>query len=311
MILTLTLNPAIDRNVTVDRLVFDDRAYILSSHETAGGRGLNASCVLHAFGMETVAVAVCGGRAGKRLEELLGHGCTFTPELVRVKQEIRTNFTIADRSGLAVKLNEKGPELSASELQRVEKAVKTHLKRAAWLMLCGSLPPGAPADFYARLVHRANRDGVPVLVDADGEALEAALAERPTVVTPNQQEAERLLDRALLTRTHFLEAVLHIRDMGARAVVLSLGSRGATAVLEREAPIEVIPPRVEALCPIGAGDALAAAFAWAMARENDFAGAVRWGVAAGTASARLPGVSFASLEQTQAIYERVEVRLAG
>lgn len=311
MILTLTLNPAIDRNVTVDKLVFDDRAYILSSHETAGGRGLNASCVVHSFGMQTVAIAVCGGRAGKRLEELLAHGCTFTPELVRVRQEIRNNFTIADRSGLAVKLNEKGPELSASELQRVEKAVKSHLKRAAWLMLCGSLPPGAPADFYARLVHRANRDGVPVLVDADGEALEAALAERPTVVTPNQQEAERLLDRALLTRTHFLEAVLHIRGMGARAVVLSLGSRGATAAREGEAPIEVIPPRVEALCPIGAGDALAAAFAWAMARNSDFADAVRWGVAAGTASARLPGVSFASLEQTQSVYERVEIRLAG
>lgn len=311
MILTLTLNPAIDRNVTVDKLVFDDRAYILSSHETAGGRGVNAACVLHSFGMETVAVVVSGGRAGKRLEELLTRGCTFTPELVRVRQEIRNNFTIADRSGLAVKLNEKGPELSAAELQRVEKAVKSHLKRADWLMLCGSLPPGAPADFYARLVNRANRDGVPVLVDADGEALEAALAERPTVVTPNQQEAERLLDRALLTRSHFLEAALHIRTMGARAVVLSLGARGATAAREGEPPIEVIPPRVEALCPIGAGDALAAAFTWAMARGSDFADAVRWGVAAGTASARLPGVSFASLEQTRAVYERVEVRAAG
>ncbi|MCO5353466.1 MAG: 1-phosphofructokinase family hexose kinase [Bryobacteraceae bacterium] len=309
--MTLTLNPAIDRNVTVDKLVFDDRAYILSSHETAGGRGVNASCVLHSFGMETVAVAISGGAAGKRLEQLLGSGCTFTPEVVRVRNQIRTNFTISDRNGLAVKLNEKGPELSAAELQRVEKAVKGHLKRAQWLMLCGSLPPGVPADFYARLVHRSNRDGVPVLLDADGEALEAALAEKPTVVTPNQQEAERLLDRALLTRGHFLEAVSHIRAMGARAVVLSLGSRGATAVREGESPVEVVPPRVDALCPIGAGDALAAAFTWAMAMKGDFVEAVRWGVAAGTASARLPGVSFASLEQTRAVFERVEVRAAG
>jgi fructose-1-phosphate kinase PfkB-like protein len=92
--------------------------------------------------------------------------------------------------------------------------VKAHLKQAAWLLLCGSLPRGVPGDFYARLVHRANRDSVPVLVDADGEALEAALAEKPTVVTPNQQEAERLLDRVLLTRSHFMEAVSHIRAMG-------------------------------------------------------------------------------------------------
>lgn len=307
----MTLNPAIDRNVTVDKLVFDDRAYILSSHETAGGRGLNASCVVHAFGMETVAVCISGGRAGKRLEELLGVGCTYTPEIVRVRNEIRTNFTIADRSGLAIKLNEKGPQVSSAELQRVEKAVKTHLKRAAWLMLCGSLPRGVPSDFYARLVHRANRDGVPVLLDADGESLEAALAEKPTIVTPNQQEAERLLDRVLLTRSHFMEAVEHIRAMGARAVVLSLGARGAMAAREGGRSIEVVPPRVEALCPIGAGDALGAAFAWAMATKDDFEDAVRWGVAAGTASARLPGVSFATLEQTRQVYDRVEVRQAG
>lgn len=311
LILTLTLNPAIDRNVTVDKLVFDDRAYILNSHESAGGRGLNASCVVHSFGMETVAVAVSGGRAGKRLEELLTGGCSFTPEIVRVKNEIRTNFTIADRSGLAVKLNEKGPELSAAELLKVEKAVKSHLKRARWLLLCGSLPPGVPADFYARLVNRANRDGVPVLVDADGESLEAAMAERPSVVTPNQQETERLLDRALITRNHFMEAVERVRAMGARAVVLSLGARGAVAARENGRSIEVVPPRVEALCPIGAGDALAAAFTWAMAMKDDFEDAVRWGVAAGTASARLPGVSFASLDQTRQVYDRVEVRAAG
>lgn len=310
MILTLTANPAIDRNVTADKLVFDDRAYILSSYESAGGRGINASQVLHTFGAQTLAVAICGGKAGQRLKEFLGGCCNFEFDLVKVRHEIRTNITIADRNGLAIKLNEKGPELSASELQRVEKAVRSHLDGAKWLMLCGSLPPGAPADFYAKLVREAIKKHVPVLLDADGDPLQIALEEHPTVVTPNQQEAERILDRALLTRNHFVEAAERIRAMGARTVVLSLGARGAVASPIQGPIVEVIPPRVDAICPIGAGDALAAAFVWSMEQNCDFADAVRWGVAAGTASALLPGVSFAGLEETRKIYAKVEVRQA-
>jgi 1-phosphofructokinase family hexose kinase len=308
MIVTLTVNPAIDRNVTVDRLVFEDRAYILETRESAGGRGINASYVVHAFGGKTLAITTCGGKAGKRLEEFLGC-CQFPVELVRVKHDIRTNMTIADRDGLAIKLNEQGASLSAGELARLERAVQSHLPGAAWLMLCGSMPPGAPAGFYARLIAAAEAAGVKTLLDTDGDGLVAGLEARPTVVAPNQQEAERLLDRALLTRAHFFEAADRIRAMGAQSVVLSLGGRGAVAALPGGRIIEALAPRVEALCPIGAGDALAAAFVWSLERKpDDYQEALQWGVAAGTASARLPGVAFANLEQTSSIFRRVEIR---
>lgn len=309
MILTLTLNPAIDRNVTADKLVFEDRAYILASHESAGGRGINASHVLSSFGAQTLAIAVCGGRSGKLFEEFLSRQ-TYPSELIRIKHEIRTNITIADRNGLAIKLNEIGPELSQAEVARVEKAMCSKLSGASWLMLCGSLPPGVPADFYARLVRSANLRGVPVLLDADGDPLLAALEEKPTVVAPNQPEAERLLDRALITRAHFTDAARRIREMGAESVILSLGARGAMGVAKSGEVFEAIPPRIEALCPIGAGDALAAAFVWSLHRGEPFAEALRWGVAAGSASARLPGVSFPTLEQAQEIHARVEIRVA-
>ncbi len=307
MILTLTVNPAIDRNVSVDRLVFEDRAYILATREAAGGRGINASCVLNNFGAETRAVAICGGKSGKLLEEFLAQ-CGFAFDLVRVRHQIRTNFTIADKQGLAVKLNEVGPTLSEAECGRIERAVNHRLGQAEWLMLCGSLPPGVPVDFYARLIRAAQRRGVKTLVDTDGAPLEAALEAQPAVVTPNQQEAERLLTRALITRSHFQEAAARIRDMGATEAVLSLGARGAVVAAGDGALWEVIPPRVEALCPIGAGDALAAAYVWSIRRSGDPIEAARWGVAAGTASARLPGVSFATLEQTREMYARVETR---
>lgn len=304
------MNPAIDRNLSVDRLVFEDRAYILATRASAGGRGINASCVLSSFGAETRAIAICGGKSGRLLEEFLSQ-CGYTYDLVRVRQEIRTNFTIADKQGLAVKLNEMGPKLSAAECGRIEKAVEERLAEASWLMLCGSLAPGMPVDFYARLIHSAHKAKVRTLVDTDGEALEAALEARPTVVTPNQQEAERLLARVLITRNHFQEAASRIREMGAREAVLSLGARGAIVALEDGTLWEVVPPRVDALCPIGAGDALAAAYVWGFRKSGDPVEATRWGVAAGTASARLPGVSFASLEQTMEIFARVEARRLG
>ena len=305
MILTLTINPAIDHNVTADRLVFEDRAYIVDTSESAGGRGVNASCVIHSFGGETLAIAASGGRAGKRFQQLLC-GCGFPTEIVPVKKGIRTNFTITDRQGLTIKLNQPGPRLSRQELAHLGEAVRKRLPGADWLMLCGSLPPGVPGIIYSDLIKAARQHDVKTLLDTDGEALAEGVRAGPTVVAPNQQEAERLLNTALITRSQFLEAAAQIRSMGAESVIVSLGSRGAVGASARGI-VEVVPPSVEVVCPIGSGDALAAAFTWALARSGDFADALRWGVAAGTATATLPGLRFANLDQTREIYARVEV----
>jgi 1-phosphofructokinase family hexose kinase len=308
LIVTLTTNPAIDRIISVDRLAFEDRAYINSIRESAGGRGINASCVIHSFGGQTRAVLISGGNSGKRLE---GHlqKCALRFSAVPIKHEIRTNLTITDKHGMAVNLNQVGPELSKAEVTRLERMVRETLDGAKWLMVCGSIPPGVPPSFYGKLIAMARKKKVKTLLHADGESLRLGIEARPTVVTPNQHEAERLLERTLLTRTHYLEAAERIRTMGPESVVLSLGSRGAIGAF-RDGLMEALPPRVDALCPIGAGDALSAAYTWAMERKSNGADALRWGVAAGTASARLPGMSFASMAQAQEMYHQVEVRRA-
>ena len=126
------------------------------------------------------------------------------------------------------------------------------------------------------------------MLDTDGDALLHGIEAGPTIVSPNQPEAERLLNRALITRAQFLEAATRIKAMGAEAVMLSLGGRGVVAVNENQL-LEVIPPRTDAVSPLGAGDALAAAYVWAATKKKDFADCVRWAVAAGTASAKLAG----------------------
>jgi 1-phosphofructokinase family hexose kinase len=306
LIVTLTVNPAIDRIISVDRLAFEDRAYIKSSRESAGGRGINSSCVVHSFGGQTLAVLTSGGDAGKRLEShLTHHGIPIA--VVAIGAEIRTNLTITDKHGLTVNLNETGPSLTADEVERVERTVRGALDLASWLLLCGSLPPGVPTSFYGKLIEIARRKKVKTLLRANGEALREGLEARPTVAAPSQLEAERLLGRTLLTRNHYVEAAERIRSMGPESVALSLGSRGAVGAFA-DGLLEAQPPAIDAVCPIGAGDALTAAYAWAMRRKPNHADALRWGVAAGTASARLPGMSFASLAQTEEMYRKVEVR---
>ena len=132
LILTLTVNPAIDRTISVDRLAFEDRAYINSRHDSAGGRGINAACVIHSFGGKPVAIFPSGGRNGKRLEEFLAtHG--YPTIAVPIRHEIRTNLTITDRQGLTVNLNETRP---ATWIKRKSTVWKRRCKRT-W-----TAPPG-------------------------------------------------------------------------------------------------------------------------------------------------------------------------
>lgn len=306
LIVTLTLNPAIDRIYSVDRLAFEDRARIESTHESVGGRGIHAACVVHAFGGQALAIFPSGGASGKSLQERL-RDCGFPILPVPIREELRTNIAITDKQGLTVSLNEFGPHLQRAEIQRMEKAVQKRLADASWLLLCGSLPPGVETNFYARLIDMARRAKVKTLLDTDGAALREGVEAGPTVATPNQQEAERLLGRVLLTRNHSLEAVTRIRRMGPEMVVLSLGSRGAMGA-GKDLVIEALAPQIDVLSPIGAGDAQRAAFAWSMERDNDFTLAMRWGVAAGTASAALPGLRLANKAEAESIFRQVEVR---
>ncbi len=305
MILTLTVNPAIDHTLTTDRINYEDRIYVRSSFEQAGGKGINAARVLHALGAAVETLAVCGGETGTRFAGLL-EGSGLAVSLIPIRNPIRRNLTISDMHGLTIKLDEAGPEISREEEQKIEAATQSELKSAAWLLLCGSLPPGMSVDFYARLIELARQAGVKTLLDTGGEALRLGLQAGPAMVKPNRPEAERLLGRTLLTRHQAVEALHKIAGMGAETVVLSLGSEGALGI-SGHGGYHATAPEIRQACPIGAGDALAATCVWAMSENQPFPEVLRWGVAAGTAAAATPGTSFASFKETQQMRERVRV----
>jgi fructose-1-phosphate kinase PfkB-like protein len=169
------------------------------------------------------------------------------------------------------------------------------------------VPPGVEARFYTRLIQLATQHRVETLLDTDGDALLQGLEGQPTIVKPNQSEAERLLNAALITRSAQIEAVQRIKALGPKSVVLSLGSRGVIAATSSEGVLEVLPPQIHSVCPIGAGDAMSAAIVWALDKGESFGDALRWGVAAGTASSKLPGITLANLEQTKEIYPQTQL----
>lgn len=306
MILTLTMNPAIDVELTTDRIIYDDRTYIESESFQPGGKGVNQAITLHGYGAQVEAIAPCGGPMGERFAALIrAKGVPAT--LVPVDGDLRRNLAITDQNGLTLKLDQRGPAFSAEEVERVEAAVLRRLPEASWLTLMGSSPPGAPADLYARLVARACEAGVHTLLDASGDSVRAAMAARPTIVKPNRPEAERLLGRGLLSEYDFLKAADQLRVMGPENVVLSLGAQGAVAVTT-EGQWRATTQPVSGGSPIGAGDVLGATMIFALQQGESYLDAFRLGVAAGMVAASRPGLGSGSLADVRAVLDDVKIR---
>ena len=306
MILTLTLNPAIDLALGTERFDFGERAFVTAEDEDAGGKGINAARVIRAYGGDVVALAPIGGLRGQRFRALLSAD-GLPAELVEVGGETRRNVAVTDAAGKTLKLDQKGHPLSDSEVRRIEGAVSERLPGLNWLMLTGSLPPGTPPDIYRRLASEARRTGTKVLVDTSGAALKEALQAQPDIVKPNRSEAAALLGRELLTVDAAVLAAREILAMGAARVVLSLGAQGAVGASPLGALLAA-PPGAGAGCPVGAGDVLAAVCVWAMDRDDPFEEALRWGVAAATVAACHPGLQFGTPAEADSLRRSIELR---
>ena len=284
MIVTLTLNPSLDRTVEVDRLVRGSVLRAAPARLDPGGKGVNVSRALLANGLKSRAVVPCGGPDGDQLVRLLAaEGVDMVA--VPISGRTRSNIAIAEPDGTVTKVNEPGPPLSVAELDAVAEAVLAAAESADWVVVCGRLPPHAPADLYASLSARCRAAGIRVAVDTSGPALLAATDARPALVKPNREELAEAAGTPIARLADVVAAAERLRSAGARSVLVSLGADGAVLVDEDgvtvgEAP--VLAPRSS----VGAGDALLAGFLAAGARGPR---ALAQGLSWGAAAVRLPG----------------------
>ncbi len=288
MIVTLTLNPSLDRTIEVDRLVRGTMTRATSARLDPGGKGVNVSRALLANGVPSVAVVPVGGPDGEQLVRLL-EADGIPLRAVRVDGRTRSNVTIAEPDGVVTKLNEPGEPLSGKELDAVADAVLGETETASWVVLCGSLPPSVPAGIYARMCEFFTQAGVRVAVDASGPALLAAVEAAPILIKPNRDELAEAVGRPVDSVGDAVEAAQRLRERGAGSVLASLGADGAVLV---EAPCHHHDgvtigeaPVVGTRSTVGAGDALLAGFLAAGARGSE---ALAEGLAWGAAAVRLP-----------------------
>ena len=293
MIYTLTLNPAVDLELTAPGLQFNEVNRASSSRKDCGGKGLNVSRMLMNLGFISTAMGFTGGKSGEWIEEqmkTLGIAVDFTT----VVGETRTNVSLMTEDHAShIKVNDPGPVIAQSELQTLLEQVKAKATKGDWWVLAGSLPQGVGKDIYASLTEIIQGAGAHVLLDTSGEALRLACAAKPSLVKPNLEEAQELLGDKTLSHSDCIDK---IRELGPEQVVISLGKDGVAFSSSDGAEVVSSPTIVEQN-PTGAGDSLVAGLVFSLNKGDGLADAVRFGAACGAATASLPGTELGTADQ--------------
>ncbi|PWU50687.1 1-phosphofructokinase [Micromonospora globispora] len=284
MILTVTLNPSLDRAVAIESLVRGEVLRVAPAHLDPGGKGVNVSRALLANGVPSRAVIPCGGPEGEQLVRLLA--AEGVPMIaVPIAGRTRSNITLAEPDGTITKINEPGPALSGAELKAVVEVVLSAAGSADWAVVCGSIPPSLPVEEFSELCSRLIDAGVPLAVDTSGPALVAAAAAGASLIKPNREELAQATGRAVNSTEDVVSAAQQLRALGAKAVLASLGAEGAVLV-DADGVVTGIAPVAEPRSNVGAGDALLAGF---LAGGTAGAEALAEGLAWAAAAVSLPG----------------------
>ena len=253
MILTVTLNFALDLTYYLDHYVRGRTARVKTVARQAGGKGVNAARVLHTLGREVTVTGFAGGfTANEARAELARAG--ISDALVEIPGESRIATMVVERNGDATGFSEPGPHITDAEWTALGDRFEAIIRGVRAVIVAGSVPPGVPADGYAQLVAVAVAAGVPVLLDADGEALALGVRAQPDIVKINEAELRGIHDH-----DHLVEAARALQNRGARAVVVTQGPDGLTALTEEGDVLDAAPPELLRGNPTGAGDAASAA----------------------------------------------------
>lgn len=314
-VVTVTMNPAVDASSSTDRVAADEKLRCDPLEREPGGGGLNVARAIGKLGGEALALYTRGGTMGRLLGELLDAE-PLRHEPLEIGGATRENVTIREAgrdsgSGRQYRFVMPGPELERSEWEAVLERVTSLDPPPAYLVASGSLPGGAPDDFFARLGDVARERGARFVLDTSGDALRQALSSSVYLLKPNLRELGQIAGRDVSEDPEQEEAATAIvQDRKAEVVVVSLGAGGVLLVTDGFS--ERIPaPTVPIRSKVGAGDSTVAGMVLALARGRDIHEAVRFGVAAGAAAVMTPGSELCRREDTERLYERVKRKTHG
>jgi 1-phosphofructokinase family hexose kinase len=314
MILTVTLNAAIDRTLAVPNFHVGRRHRAVEQTAVAGGKGVNVARALRVLGRPVLASGTAGGGTGARIIELLDEE-GIANDFVRIQEESRMSTAVIDPTdGVTTEVNERGPALSNAERERVVERILYLAQGARIVVLCGSLPRGVPVELYAELIEELRRLDVTTVLDTEGEPLRLATRSGPHLISPNVTEAEELVGHEFADDEDRLSGVREIVALGARDAIITYES-GCVALLggdsaERVAYRVAVEPR-EPLSAIGAGDAFLAGYVSGLYEGRAPEDCLRFGTACGAESVRHVGAGVIDPREVERLLPEVTVeRLA-
>ncbi|MHB8532564.1 MAG: 1-phosphofructokinase family hexose kinase [Solirubrobacteraceae bacterium] len=286
MIITVTLNAAIDKSLAVPNFRLGRRHRTVEQRTTAGGKGVNIARTLKALGQPVIATGFAGGATGTHIVEQLTEESILN-DFVRIREESRTNTSVLDpTTGAQTEINERGPAVTTHEVEVFRDKLLYLARGAAIVVFAGSLPRGVDTDLYASLVHDLERSGVTTVVDTDGEPLRQAVRAEPDLVSPNVLEAEELVGHEFASDEERTIAIAEIAALGPREVIMTLPDGALAQVLVDSHP-RLKRARIEPREPIakrGSGDAFLAGYLAARYEGRPPDQCVRFGVACGAES---------------------------
>lgn len=302
-ILTLTLNPSIDKSSGVDRVVPEHKLRCDPPRFDPGGGGINISRAIVRLGGETLPVFPSGGHTGDYLQELLkaeGLNCRTIP----IKGLNRQNLAVYERAGgQQYRFGMPGPQLDEEEWRKCLNVLNDIQGRPEFLAVSGSLPRGVPDDFYARMAQTAARQGIRLAVDCSGEPLRRALEQGVFLVKPNLQEFRDLIGEDVEGHKDLAHRARDIIDAGgSEAILISLGAAGAILAWKGGAE-HIAAPAVKIRSKVGAGDSTLAGMLLGLDKGMSMPDAARLGIAAGAAAVMTPGSELCRRDDTERLYE--------
>jgi 1-phosphofructokinase family hexose kinase len=308
MIYTLTLNPALDREVTVSKISMDQVLRAEFIQTDVGGKGFNVSRALLALGAESIVVGFIGGATGEQLEKglnLLGIQTNF----VRILGETRTNVSVVDTAHTHyLKVNEPGPFVTDSELSMMLERISSLARKGDWWIIAGSTPPGIQTSYIVEIIRQIQSSDARVVLDMDGAFLYAGCSSGVFLVKPNAIEAGVLVGGEINTIEAALNALPLVHKFNARQVAISLGklggvySNGFQRWWARS-------PMIKEHNPIGAGDAMLAGLVWAIQKGLEGCDILKWGMACGAAAASLDGTAVGSYTLVESLLSEIRVEM--
>ena len=309
MILTVTLNAAIDRTVAVPNFRLGRRHRAVESRTVPGGKGINVARALNLLGCPAIATGFAGGPTGGRVLEQLREESVLT-DFTTIAGETRINLAVIDpTSGEQTEINERGPAVSPEEVETLVKRVEYLARGAKICVLAGTLPPGAGDDLYARLVKDLCARGVTVVLDAEGEAMLAGLRAGASVVTPNEREAEELVGQEFADPSDLAHGLSELTRLGAGEAVITRPD-GCVAAVGDGGERRFLEVRTEPLDPVstvGSGDAFLAGYVAARYEDRPADECLAYGVACGAESTQHFGAGAVDRNQVERLLGEVAV----